>query len=528
MSAPLLERLKSILVYEEEGLAPSKSFQAAVANASLSSIGSTDFSSTSNTAYTSLVAEILDGNAKNQFALVTEFDNSTDIVSTTNFAINPSGATAAIMWDFQIPDATCDETSLTNAYMTTGISAVDDYYNGWYLIGLNDTNNGLYEITDFQSATGNFIATYDSIPTAGDFMVPVKVLQGNPIEMTVSAGTALEREISTDTLAQEGIIVGAIEETSINLGMEIRGLGTAADSGTTAEAPAESGILLDKVFTESLSTGGTAIATPSTTVCAYSAGNFSNFDMCLINGEAAGITSDNGAAVTVVSGHWTSAPIADDILYGGASYSPKDTGHSSVGFMAFKGDREMCLISGCMPSVQLALEGNSIGRLNLNYMSTGGISLPYDKTHEDVYDTTAPVVVKSNQSRVVIDGDVLEADVMSITADLLPSPQKKGGAFNCFENNGGLYYTERNPTITMTVYFEDSSYIKKYRSQKEFDLLIQVGSVAGNAVALWVPRAQIIETPGMGDDNGLMTQTLTFRALRPATANQPDFVYTIF
>ena len=108
--------------------------------------------------------------------------------------------------------------------------------------------------------------------------------------------------------------------------------------------------------------------------------------------------------------------------------------------------------------------------------------------------------------------------------DLIPEPTRKNAAFGTFENNGGYFYSTRNPAITMTVYMEDSSYWNKFRSMREFDLLIQVGSVPGNIFGIWAARAQLVSPVDFSEQDGQMTQTLEFRILRPTTSGQPDFV----
>lgn len=535
MSAPLLEKLKSILVYEESALAPSSATprQITVDNSTISTIGSVDFSADSNDDFVFYVAEALDGNVEGQFVLIKSMDATDDIATTTSFRETPVGLTSCRLWNFNIRGAAVATSAGTTAGQITSarLTQADDYWNGYSIFGLDTSNNSsMGSVTDFSASTDLLTTDLTSNSDLGDAYLVCQPLQPEGVEINISGGTVLERNTVTDTLAQEGIIVGTQDEVSISINPEVKGLTSSAGDNVTATAPSESGVLLRAIMTETLPTGG-LVNTPTNAEYFTTTNASANpYDLMMVNGDVYAYTQPTaGLAIhTTLPGHLSAAPTASDVIYAGCNYKPKDTGHESVGFLCMVGNSEMHMISGCMPSFGISLEGNQSARYNFEYMATGAFWAPYTKTHSDIYDTTAPIAVKSNVSRVVLDGVELNADVMSITAELLPAPNPKGGNFGAYEGSGGYFYTVRNPTVSMTVYFENSDYYHMFRARKEVDLLVQVGSVPGNTCALWGPRAQQIQTPSIGSDGELMTQDLTFRLLRPTTAGQPDFVIGLF
>ena len=524
MSTPLIDELRSILAYPESAKAPTLAGyrKMTVDSATKTTVTSSEFNSSSDADNVLYVIEALDGNVKNQFALILAMDSGSNIATITPFTDTPSGLTQCNLWDVNIPRAVCTTNATANtAFVSTLRSEADDYWNNYHMLFLEGANQELKNITDFVSSTHTFTVTSTANVVVGDACIPVQPIQPSAVTINLDAGTTIEREIITDTLAQEGVIVGAQDGVSVSISPEIRGLSSAAGSGSTATAPAEAHVFLGSVFDLSLGTGG-VVSSPTNSTSFGSSANVDKYDIVVINGEAVGVT-DNSSTMTVAS-HLSRTPSATDVIYATATYKPKDTGHTSVGFLTFLGDKEIGVITGGMPSVSVNFEGNTISKYEMEFSSVGGFWATRDKAHDDIYDTTAPIPVKSNISRVLINGTELDADVLSITGELIPAPTKKNASFGTFENNGGFFYTTRSPALSMSVYMEDSDYWKQFRSMKEFDLLIQVGSVPGSIWALWAPRAQIVESPAFDSSDGQMTQNLNFRLLRPTTAGQPDFV----
>ena len=530
MSAPLVKDLTSVHVYRESAVAPTKDFIATLSGSTQTTLTSTSFNGLDDEDIVFRVVEALDGNVKNQRVVVLDYDDASDTVTTTAFRVTPSNLTTVKVWDTKAEVAVPDGVGSTTECVASYRNEADDYWNGYSLNRLDGAGTGLAQISDFVNSTGTFtVSTAQSAAyTAGDAVIPVMPIQPSAVTYKVGGGDAIEREIVTDTLAQEGIIVGAITDDSMEMDIEIRGSGSAPGTGVAATKPAEAKALLDPIFDDNVGTSGdVGLTVTDKDNFTYDNLSVAQYDMVLVNGEVTGLTAVSGGNLTT-AGHLTTAPSTDDVIYAGTTYKPKDTGHESVGFMCFKGDGELVVAPGCMPSLGIDLSASAIAKYKFSYKGVGGLWAPFTKVHDDIYDTTKPTVVKSNITRFVIDGVELEADVLNISGELLPEPNVKGASFNAFENNGGHFYTMRQPQITARLYFEDSSYIHRFRSMVESDLLIQVGCVAGDTWALWAPRAQIVAAPEVGDENELMAQDITFRLLRPSTAGQPDFIITHF
>jgi hypothetical protein len=526
VAAPLIEELKSILVYPETDVAPSHATprKVTVDNSTINSVGSADLAADSDDDFVLYVLEALDGNVKNQYALITSMNSTSDVASITPFAEAPSGLTQCNLWDFKIPRAVVTSNSLDNTgFASTLRTEADDYWNKFKALFLEGVNQELANITDFAAASDEFTVTSTSSPVVGDAVIPVQPIQPSDVTIEITGGAPLERQIITDTLAVEGVIVGAQDGVSVQISPEIRGLSNSAGDDTEADSPDEVHVFMDSVFDKSLGTGGLVDSPTNANSFSVTNASVDKYDLVIVNGEM-GAVLNNAATFTMQSNHLSSAPVSGDEIFGTCTYKPKDTGHTSVGFMCFTGDKEMGLISGGMPSVSFSLEGNTIAKYSFNFSCVGGFWATRDKAHDDIYDTTKPIAVKSNICRVLIDGVELDADVMSISGELIPAPTKRNAAFGALENNGGHFYTTRAPSLSMEIYMEDSSYWKKYRSGTEFDILVQVGSVPGNCWGLWGARAQLVEPVSFSASDGQMTQTLSFRLLRPTTAGMPDFV----
>ena len=536
MSNPLLEKIKSILAYEETDVAPSLHSlrQITATSATQTTVTSADLSAANDYDYVFLVLEALNGNCKGQMVLVTEFVNGTDTATVTPFAESIVESTQFRVWDFNIPSAACTATSLSATVVESTIrTEADDHWNGQYLLCVDGVNEGeMRLISDWNQTANEFtVATaFSNLPVIGDAYVPVVAIQPSEVSIGMDGGTVIEREIVNDTLDPEGIIVGAMSNVTAEMSLEIKGQGSEAGQGSTAVRPPEAGLQLSRIFTEANRTGDLTDSGCTTTIMVLDSETQYAYSAYLVNGEAYVPTTSAtpGGGAIVPSGHLTNAPATGDEVFAGTTYTPQDTGHGSVGFFVYQGGSSgnLAVITGAMPSLGMSLEGDTIGKFNLSYKAAGGFFADSGASHSDVYDTTAPLAVKSNVNRVLLDGVELEADVLSITAELLGEPTNKAAAFGAFENSGGQFYTNRVSTETMEVYFADASQYHKFRSTAEQELLIQVGSVAGNAFCLWANRAQQVVTPEIGNSEDLMTQTLTFRLLRPTTAGMPAYTFT--
>jgi hypothetical protein len=535
MANPLVADLKSVLITEDTATAPSKGVPAQITASAVSGSGivSTDLSGASNSNYAMHVFEALDGDCKGQKVIGTRFQQSTDTLNVTDFWKTSPTGTQFRHWKWNWPHAPVTTDGFINNAVSAERTEADNYWWQYQMLSFAGMNTDLKQMNDkgFVAADDAFyFSNMTSNTKIGDAMIPVQCMQPAGVEITAHPGTALEREIITDSLDPEGIVLGAQEELGLTMSPEIRGIATAAGDGVAALAPDEMHVALGAAFTEDLDTGDTDQGASSATAVNVSDGTrFSQYNLALINGDAGAISAITVNELAFPTGHLSSAPASGDVVYAGANYRPKDSGHSACSFFCWVGDSEMIALTGGMAEWSATIMPNEMAKYDLVWQFCDGLRSSHTKAHDDLYDTSTPLVGRSNYSRVVLDGTELLADVVSANINLLHAPISKQSAFGATENRGGLLYTARNPGATLVIQMEDSNYWHRYRALGTFDFLIQLGSIPTACWALWAPRAQIVEISDPPEESdGLLRQTVTIRFLRPTTQGQPAYSFAHF
>lgn len=544
--APLVSRIKSILMMDDSttsvvaGDVPNVN----ASSVTQTSVTSTDLSSGAAGFYIGQWLEAVDGNCKGQFVKIIAYVTNTATITPLRLS---SGITTTTfkMWKISGPygrvqaaGAGDGSTCISNTLAGFG----DDYWNGEYLFAYRLGSGfvmDLKPISDYVSSSGTFTLSpvLKAASISGDIVYPCQTLQPKgDLSIAIGGGDPLERDVVQDTLDAEGVIVGAMTNVAATVSLEVRGMATAAGNSVAATPPKESHIWLDGVFAETLSTGDLVKAgsTATSVILETSTARFAAYDLMMINGSVGAITAAasntpaGDATYTIVSGHLPLNPISGQTAYAGACYKPLDSGHKTQSLIAIDDDARWSWLHCGLPTVGLSIEGNQICRWNLAYKFAAAMHFDDVREFDDIYDTAAPMVGKGNVSRVVLDGVALDADVLSANFDLLTEPVFPGSAFGALENRGPPRYTKRMPTGTLQLYLEDNAHLHRYRAQATFDLLVQVGTAATQTFAIWIPRAQLVASPGQGEADEFMSQTLSIRALRPTTQTQPSFVIGIF
>lgn len=534
MSNPLIAKLQSIVMTEDLATAPAAGVPAQIEASAVSKSGivSADLTGDSNSNYLFDVFEALDGDCKGQKVVAIAFTPGSDTVNVSPFRQDAPTSTRFKHWKYQWPKAPSSALGgASNAVSAERTEASDNAWYGYQMLAFYGTNTDLKDITSFVAADDAFyFDAMDNAVVQGDSLMPVQCIQPAGVEITADPGTPIEREIITDSLDPEGIIIGAQENLGIKMSPELRGLATAAGDGTVAEPPGEMHVALGAAFTEYLDTGDTDQGSSSTSTFKASDGTrFSQYNLVLVNGEACGISAIATNDLSIQTGHCTLAPASGDIYYAGANYRPKDSGHKACSFLAWVGDTEMIALTGGMAEWGVTIEPNQIAKYELMWKFVDGFRSTFSQPHNDIYDSSTPLVGKSNVNRVVLDGSVLDADVISATFNLLQAAVAKQAAFSAVENKGGMLYTTRNSGVSLVVQMADSDYWHRFRATDEFDLLIQIGSIPTACWALWAPRCQIVNVGDPPEESdGLLRQTLELRFLRPSTQGQPAFSFADF
>ena len=535
MGNPLIADLKSLVMTEDEaGLAPSKGTpnQITASAVTRSGIVSADLVGTNAQNYVLHVFEALDGDCKGQKVLALQFDPGTDIVNVTPFWKTAPTSLQFRHWVYPWTMARPTAAGMAvNAITTLDRTEANDSFNQWQYLSMFGANTEVREIAaSFANSSFQLAADMTAAAEIGDAGILVQAIQPSGVEITADPGTVIEREIITDSLDPEGIVVGSQEELGLQASPELRGLEVAAGDGVVASAPKELHVALGATFTENLDTGDADQGSSSlVTVNVADGTRFTKYGLALINGDIAAISNIVTNALSIRTGHLSGIPASGDIVYAGANYRPVDSGHKSISVLGWLGDTEMAVMTGGLAEWGVEIQPNELAKYVQAWMFTDGFRATFSKPHDDLYDVSTPLVGKSNVNRVVLDGEELQADLISATIQLLPPPQRKGAAFGAAENKGGMLYTARNAGATLVLQMEDSSYWHRFRALNEFDLLLQVGSIATAAWGLNAGRCQIIEMGDPPEDSdGLVRFTIGVRFLRPTTQGQPAFVFAHF
>lgn len=534
MTAPIVEKIVSALMIPASALAPVDEDPRQVIAQSVTASGAYHFvvSSDFDGMGTDLVFDILealDGDCRGQMVLILRFNDGADRAVTTPFwKAAPTGRNFRL-WVTGIKVATSTAlsalaTQITSTYRTeTDV----DYWPRFRMLGMYGDKIAQKNISAFDPATDIFTTeAWDTVPVPGDAFLPVQPLK--PSDVTYGMGnTSIPRELITDSLDQDGAVIGAQADVLASFSPEIRGLAAAAGDGVTANPPGEMHEALRALFTQNLDTGDADQGASTTTVVNVVDGTrFTQYSLALHElGDVFAIPSIVVNALSnIPAGHLQNAPALGDVIYAGANYRPLQSGHESISMLFWHSRALMTLLMGGLPELKATIEGDQISKYQFAYQFAAGLMADLDQGHEDTYDNSTPIPGKSNVDRVVLDGEELNGQVLSAEIMLQDAPTKKGAAFGAFENSDGQYYINRAAGISMVMQMEDSSHLHRYRAGEEVDFLIQAGRVPTATWALWAPRAQMIAAPEKGSADGIMQWTIQMGFLRP---NSSSAAYTV-
>jgi hypothetical protein len=475
------------------------------------------------------ILEALDGDCKGQKVLALAFNEATDTLRTTPFRTAAPTTRTFLYRHWSWPKATAtgagSETTTVSSYRTE----TDDFWNGFQMLALFGSNADLEAITDFVAGTDTFTHGAMAVASAaGDACLIVQALKVAGAKITADPGKAIEREVVTDTGEPEGIVPGAAENLGLTLTPEIRGLDVAAADGVTASPPGELKAALATAFEQVLGTGDTAeVGGSVTTPTVHTGSRFAAGSIAMVNGDAFGVVAVNTGAtpdeLTVPAGHIRTAPAENDVIYAGASYKPKTSGHGACSFLAWLGRSELIAMTGGMAAWKAKIDRNALAHYELEWSFIDCLRATFPQPHYDRYNAATPLVGRGNVSRIVFDGAELPGEVLSAELELLPAPANPTAAFGAVENKTARRYLNVLASAKIVLWMEDSRYWHRYRAMAEADMLLQVGRVPTAAWALWGARTQIVAIED-GDADGLRTVTVTFRFLRPSTQGLPSFV----
>ena len=525
MTAPIIEKIVSALMIPASALAPVEEDPRQVIAQSVTASGdyhfvvSSDFDGMGNDLVFDIL-EALDGDCRGQMVLIVRFNEGADRAVTTPFWKAAPTGTRFKLWSTGLKVATATAlsalaTEITSSYRTEADSA---YWPRFRMLGMYGDKIAQKNISAFDPALDKFTTeAWDTVPDSGDAFLPVQPLK--PSDVSYGMGnTSIPRELISDSLDQDGHAIGAQADVLASFSPEIRGLAVAAGDAVQANPPGEMHEALRALFDQQLDTGDVAQGVPTVNNVPVGTGSrFTQYSLALHElGDVFAIPLINGNDLaSIPDGHLQNAPVLGDVIYAGANYLPKQTGHESISMLFWHSRALMTLLMGGIPELKANIESDQIGKYQFAYQFAAGLMADLDQGHDDTYDNSTPVVGKSNVDRIVLGGEELNGQVLSAEIMLLDAPTKKGAAFGAFENSDGQYYINRAAGVTMVMQMEDSSHLHRFRAGEEVDFLLQAGRIPTATWALWAPRAQMIAAPEKGSGDGIMQWTIQLGFLRP-------------
>jgi len=343
MTAPIIEKIVSALMIPESALSLSEDDPRQVVAQSVTASGAYHFVRSSDfdglgTSMVFNVLEALDGDCKGQLVLVLAFTDSLDTAVTTPFWKSAPTGTRFKLWVTGMKKATA--TSLSGAateIVSTYRTETDaNYWPRFRMLGMYGDFTAQKNISAFDTALDKFTTgDWGSVPDIGDAFLPVQPLK--PSDVSYGMGnTSIPRELISDSLDQDGVAIGAQADVLASFSPEIRGLAVAAGDAVQANPPGEMHEALRALFDQQLDTGDVAQGVPTVNNVPVGTGSrFTQYSLALHElGDVFAIPLINGNDLaSIPDGHLQNAPVASDIIYAGANYLPKHTGHESISML---------------------------------------------------------------------------------------------------------------------------------------------------------------------------------------------------
>lgn len=567
MADPLLQKLDTLLVVEQPAttgasdtrgngrktLAPATPSAPTPtgAGAGSTTFVSADLNATNDFDYIGNWLEAQDGPNLGQLVRITQFNAAAD-TATHEAWPNATAPTRVRMW---LPADPVVPATAAGADTSTMTSTVRDEATGYWarasagttsnskkymLVCLGSANasqvGAAREITQHSYAAGTATftvgAVWPNIPASGDLYVIRKFVrtmgEWAPEQAFFERGGA---RASFDEI--EG--VAGPRGGTLTFATEVKGSGVAASAGVVAVPPLESSTLLEAMLTEQQDTGDTLVAQagtapPNSTVSlAIATGNLTRFtvgNFVLVNGEAAVVTATapNGAdpdSLTIEPA-LGQTPATGATIAASATYRPRTIGHLATAMEMWIGNRARWEAWGGMSDVVVDLAPNALPKLSWSFAMAD---------HRERYESAGLPYTPIEDTRMPFDAKALRVVLDSTTLDLVRSAKLTIGYViemrpalgNGRAGEVGAAVVGRKSTIDLELEYEDvarsEGYVRQFAAGTVVNCLLQHGTIAGDTVAVYAPRAVVMEAPKIGTDGGRHTLGLKLKPIQPtATA----------
>ena len=456
------------------------------------------------TALTGYYAIPSDGFARGQMRQITSVTGTTATIDSAWYAT--TNVTTIRLW--QPPDIPVVGTSAGST--TTVVSSAhanitnepDDYYNskGYFLLGRNSTFvGGVYQETDFTSATGTFQASggfaSGATPGVGAFFDLRHLIRSEgPVNASMTQKTLARRIVG---FKEADASVPITTDGSVEFGLSVKPVSAAAGNSTAATPPLDLRDYLQDIFTETLDTGDTTTGVSgnvaSFTDTSPTNGGFSLFS----TGEAAQMLSS--ASGILGTGQVTGSLIANgSTAYASAWYTPKSSDFRTRTFDIYKGGLRRELYHGCMPTLEIAIARDQLVMFNWKYTSCAAFEY---ETSRPITSTTFPlrlidtsVPTDGKGARFMIDGVKVLVGDMKINPGFAPMARPSlSGVNQC--DGMAMDTVPTTGSFTALADVDDIASFKalgdRLRSGDVVQLLYQKGAAPASTFCIGMPSAQL-------------------------------------
>jgi hypothetical protein len=351
-------------------------------------------------------------------------------------------------------------------------------------------------------------------------------------------GEAIERTVQDNQAEHAGIVVGA-QGGTFSHKSEVKGPGSAAVAASTiAASRGEEGKSLKAILgSERLGTGTTFLtgwASTGVGSAAKSSGDVTsaagiNVGDCIYKVNADGrrecrpVTGKTGATIEVQP-PWTAEPVADDVCYAMANYGAQTSGQEYES-VVLDGDTFMHSYHGCIGDLTVeALNARALPMFGFNYLiDTVVRDASADKTSLPASTDSFPAPPVVRRAPLYFDNTETLAAELSFTLGNERQPQL---ATSGAQGRAGWRVLSQEKTLTAKVYYA-AQQLSDYESGTVFRLFFFLDGGLGNVFALYIPRCQIVASPGVSDISGQEGLDLALRALRSTVVGTPAAVLAL-
>jgi len=509
---------------------------------------SSTLSGAAATNYVGCQLRALDGNQKGQRRIIKAFNPGTDTATVDSWIGTPD-ATVFEMWVLPVPWIVASSAGASGSPGPPTIVAVTtadtsgrpgrDTSEDWVdpdryaVLCVSGTNAGRVALIEGWAAGTYTLEAFGAwaADSTGDLYIPIKNLHTHGAEFAL--GDLNQTYVARPTVRghfeeREGVLAG--RTSGISFGVEAQGPTGVSSGGTAATRPTEAGDILNSMFTENadaataVTAGSTTTSINVTTATGVQAdGRFRIGSVVLINGEATMIQAmtDGGGSddVWTVSPALSAAPGAGAGVYGGVCYTPlyPETGHRTHGIWCLHGGTEWRCLYGCAPNIKV--EGFTEGEI-LRWMLewTGDGHFTFTPSNAFSAWTYAnerfPIGVRrvpttGRNTIIKLDGTIIQAKAFTLDYGFTNQPE---GTVTGQDQTYGIHTAKRETTGTLTVWMTDDGYIEKFERAAKMELVVQKGSVQGEAFVFHMPQIQFTGMPVSKDGMGFQHE-IPFKVL---------------